>query len=297
MFLGVSFAGTDTAVSNTAAKEASVSSFVISHSVLGELYATKDILVKFDWKIPETWTFNTYLHVVFQGNTLAGNVSYSESVVDKVKIKKRYQGDFAWKTIYEKEIRDNEDFSIEFYDYYAPSNRDIEYAYVAVISNADVDPISAFVHSEFDHYFICDKKASYPMMLDVENTVTFNRESKTVVSPGRKYPYVIHNGIANYYSGTMTATFIESKNCELDIENGWKYRNQIDTFLANGEAKILKSMEGDMWMIHVVGNLPRTNRGHYQYVSHQIEWVECGDPNKVGDLYDHGFIDTDVDRE
>lgn len=297
MFLGYSFAGSDVSLSNTVSKDSVISSFEISNMIIDELYATKDILVKFDWNIPDTWTFNTYLHGLFNGNTHAGNVSYSESLVEKIKIKKRYKGDFTWKTIYEKEIRTNEDFAIELYDYYEPSNKDIEYAYVAVISNAEVDPISVTVHSEFDHYFICDRNVSYPMILDASNSITYNRESRTIVSPGRKYPYVINNGIAKYYSGSMNVTFLELKDGEFDVRHGWEYRRQLDEFLTNGEAKILKSMEGEMWMITVVGNLPRTNHEHHQYVSHQIQWTECGDPTMVADLYDHGFIDTDSDRE
>ena len=50
-------------------------------------------------------------------------------------------------------------------------------------------------------------------------------------------------------------------------------------------------------MINLVGSLPRTINGHYQNISHQIEWVECGDPAAISDLYDYGFIDTDIDRE
>lgn len=243
MFLGVSFAGTDTALSNTAMEEKIINTFDISNMIIDEMYATKNVLINFDWNIPEEWDFDTYLHATFKGNTFAGNVAYSEKLVDKIKIKKRYKGDFAWKTIYEKEIRSSEDFAIDFYDYYEPSHREVEYAYVAVVANVDIDPISVSVHSEFDEYFICDRNVSYPMMLDVDNTLTYNRESKTVVAPGRKYPYVINNGIAKYYSGTMNVTFIELKDCDFDIENDWKYRNQIDKFLASSEAKILKSFD------------------------------------------------------
>ena len=50
-------------------------------------------------------------------------------------------------------------------------------------------------------------------------------------------------------------------------------------------------------MVNIVGNLPHTVNEHYQNVFHQIEWVECGDPTMISDLYDNGFIDTDVDRE
>ena len=103
--------------------------------------------------------------------------------------------------------------------------------------------------------------------------------------------------MARYYSGTLAATFIEFKDDDYDVDNGWRYRNKIDEFLADGRAKILKTFEGNMYMVNIVGNLPRTVNEHYQNVSHQIEWVECGDPTMISDLYDNGFIDTDVDRE
>lgn len=297
MFLGTSFAGTASAKSHNVPYISNITEFTIKNVIIDELYATKDVLIDFDWEIPDAWTFNTYLHGLFQGDTYAGNVSFSESVVDKIKIKKRYKGDFTWKTIYEKEIRSNEDFAVEIYDYYEPSNRDIEYAYVAVISNADSDAISTTVHSEFDYYFIVEKDESYPIILDISNEITYNRETATITSPGRKYPYVVNNGISKYYSGTINATFIELKDCEWDVDKGWEYRNKIDQFLANGKPKILKSFEGDMWMINIVGNLPRTENDHYQYVSHKIDWVECGNPTLISDLYDNNFIDTDTDRE
>ena len=49
-------------------------------------------------------------------------------------------------------------------------------------------------------------------------------------------------------------------------------------------------------MVNVVNSLPRSNSGHPQLISHQIEWVECGDPTSTGDLYDNGFINTDSAR-
>lgn len=297
MFLGVSFSGTDSSSSSSAISNSTITTFKISHIVLDELYATSNVLLHFNWQIPDTWTFDTMLHAQYRGDTYAGNVNFTADIVDRVKIKKRYVGDFTWKTIYEQEISSIDDLVIDIWDYYEPSNRDIEYSYVAVIGGVDANTISASVRSEFEHYFICDRNVSYPMVIDADNKITYNRESSTLVSPGRKYPYVINNGIAKYYSGTMTVTFIEIKDCELDVANGWKYRNQIDEWLTNGEAKILKSFEGDMWMVNIVGSIPRTVHDHYQYVSHQIDWVECGNPVLIGDLHDHGFIDTDTDRE
>lgn len=297
MFLGSTFAGCPETSYGSAEAEGTITSLTLKNMVLDEIYSTKQVLVNFNWEIPTDWNFDTHLHALYKNDVYAGNVSYSESVVQKVKIKKRFKGDFTWKTIYEKEIHTNEDFAIEIWDYLEPSHRDIEYAYVAVIANADMDTISTEVHSEFDSYFIVGQDEIYPAILDTSISVQLNRESKTITSPGSKYPYVITNGISKYYSGTLTATFIELKECDFDVINGWDYRNKVDEFLTDGRAKILKTFEGDMWMIDVLGNIPRNTNNHYQNVSHQIEWVECGDPTKISDLYDNGFIQTDIDRE
>ena len=297
MFIGSTFAGCPETIYGTGIRDETVTTITLKNMILDELYATKDVLIKFDWNIPTDWTFNTYLHALYHNDLYAGNVTYSESIVQKIKIKKRFKGTFTWKTIFEKEIHSNKDFAIEFYDYLEPSNTNIEYAYVAVISNADMDTISTSVRSEFDCYFMVGQDEIYPLDLDTETTTQFNRESKTIIPIGSKYPYVVNNGVARYYSGTLAATFIEFKDDDYDVDNGWRYRNKIDEFLADGRAKILKTFEGNMYMVNIVGNLPRTVNEHYQNVSHQIEWVECGDPTMISDLYDNGFIDTDVDRE
>lgn len=299
MFLGMNFAPYMDESSFVAVSESPISTLKLSNLIADELYATKKVLVKFDWQIPDSWDFNTHLHAKFNGSTHAGNVEYSQQIVSAIKIKKRYVGDFDWITIYEKQIEKNENFNVEFLDYYEPAGRDIEYAYTAVIGGIDMAPVSSTIHSDFSSYFICGRNGeAYPMIVGMDNAVTYNRQSQVIVAPGRKYPYVINNGISQYYSGTINVTFIEmDEHCQLDAENGWQYRNHLDKFLTNGEPKILKSFEGDMWMVNVVNSLPRSNSGHPQLVSHQIEWVECGDPTSTGDLYDNGFINTDSDRK
>lgn len=305
MFLGMSFASSKESISNTIGSKDTISTLKISNVKADELYATSKVLVKFDWKIPESWTLDTHLHAKYQNSLQAGNIVNSKDTVSSIKIKKRFVGDFEWKTIHEQEVNTSEDFIVEYYDYYEPSGRDIEYSYVMVVGSSDgmggtdTEIAKSKVKSEFTNYFICGIDGeSYPMILDVDNNITYNRESNIIKSPGNKYPYVNNNGITQYYSGTVTATFIQlDDKCQFDFDNSWKYRNEIDQFLANGEPKILKSFEGDIWLVNVINNIPRTNNGHYQNVSQQIEWVEAGNPFSVGDLYDNGFINTDVDRE
>ena len=193
------------------------------------------------------------------------------------------------------------DFSIEFYDFLEPSNKSIEYAYVYVTSEDGKERYSAtsIIDSKFDSYFICSPDGTiYPMIANVDNNVTLNRKTNLIESPGRKYPYVVRNGITKYYSGNLTVSFFEmDDNCKINTDNLWEFRREIDEFLSNGEPKLLKSFDGEIWMVDVVNNIARENSGHPSMVNHKIEWVEIGDPLSTGDLYDNGFINTDVDRE
>lgn len=298
MFLNAAFAGYgQDALSNTTASEEKIIKFTLSNMILDEIYATKKVLLKFDWNIPKDWDFDTYLHGLYQNNTYAGNVDYSESVVSMIKIKKRLKSEFTWKTIYEQPVTCNEDFFITIYDYYEPSCFYVEYAYVPVINNADAPFISTEVYSKFDSYFFVDKEKSIPAICDPEFNITYNRESSTIVAPGSKYPYVINNGIAKYYSGTLNVSFIDMENCELDVENAWKFRKNVDEFMTNGKAKILKTWQGEMWMVNVTGSIDRSSTDDCRIMKQTINWVECGNPFMIGDLYDYDFIDTDTDRE
>lgn len=299
MFFGTTFASSRDAISNTSVSDNTITTLTFSNMILDELYSTEAVLVNFDWKIPEDWDADTYLHSKYQETIHAGNVSYSPEMVSKIKIKRRFKGEFEWKTIYEQPVETLEDLAVHYTDYLVPSNHEVEYAYVAVIDGIDTDSATNSIETDFETYFLCGNGGEvYPMIINVDNQVTYNRESNIIKSPGRKYPYVINNGITQYYSGSLKVSFIRMDDkCQLDTENGWKYRNELDQFLTNGEPKILKSFEGDMWMVDIINAIPRSNEGHYQLVSQSIEWVESGDPFSIGDLYDNGFINTDVDRK
>ena len=79
-------------------------------------------------------------------------------------------------------------------------------------------------------------------------------------------------------------------------EHGAVLRNTIDEFLTDGYPKILKTYDGDIYLAAITGDISRNNGQHYQNVGQSWEWVEVGDPNDCGDLYDYGFINTDIGR-
>ena len=302
MFLGGIFAGYSGATSKTAIPDSNINKLEYTNVILDEVYATKKALIRFNWDIPVEWDFDTYLHATFTENLHGGNVEFNKSTVSAIKIKKRFVGDLVYKTIYERRIdpdEENQDFSVEFYDFWEPTGKSIEYAYVAVVEGEEKYSTTSIVDSKFDNYFLCGPDGTtYPLIINLENNITLNRKTNIIESPGRKYPYIVRNGITKYYSGNLTVSFIPmDDNCLFNTENIWEYRREIDDFLTNGEPKLLKSFDGEMWMVDIINNIERSNTGHPDLVNHQIEWVEVGDPLMVGDLYDNGFINTDVDRE
>ena len=123
--------------------------------------------------------FATRFHALFNGDLYGGNVNFTESIVELVRIKKRTGKDTKFKTIFEKEIQCNEDLSIEYLDYFEPTG-EIEYAYVPVISGGEANYIVNKVTSAFDHYFLCEKGRSFPLILDAKYTQEITYESNQV---------------------------------------------------------------------------------------------------------------------
>lgn len=270
--------------------------FSLTNMILDEIYATQNVMDDFNGVIPDEWDIDTILHATYQGNTFIGSILYSSDIVTEVRLKKRKLGDFNWQTIFARKINNDDNFGVLHYDYYEPSNTKIEYGYFVVKYGLTEELVTtSVVDSKFDHYFICDADVSYPIIANISNAVTYNRESAIVTSPGRKYPYVINNGISGYYSGTLTALLAPVTGREFNVEEGWKFRNMLDEWLSNGQAKVLKSFEGDVWLVNIVNSIPRTAGDRYDLCETTIEWVECGDVNRSSDLYSHGLINTDYE--
>lgn len=296
MFLGNTFASSNKSLVSSPVEAKSIEKLTVRFAIFGEIYAGNNVisLDDFNGAVPSDWGFDTKLHALFQGDLHGGNVNFSTDVVESIRIKKRTKGELIFKTIYEKPINTNEDFGINFLDYLEPVGT-IEYAYVPIISGGEGDYIISKVECEFDSYFICEKDIAYPMVLDTAFKKQLNHLVGVVELPNRLKPVVIKGGITNYISGDIECTFIENRDCEWLVNDSWEYRNQIYQFLTNGKPKILKDFEGNTWMIAVTSGISEDS-DHYQHIKSKFSVVECGEVSSVGDLYDNGFIDTDLDR-
>lgn len=292
----------------------SITQVTFKDAAFDGFYMTQDAstsIREWDGVLPEEWTWKTVLVSDFNGNLMGGSVEYSANNVSEIRIKKRKAGTFKWQTIYIQPVSSYRDFEFNFYDIINASNTKYEYGFVPLINGIE-GPISfaneldhdperegenPYVLSKFSDAFICNTDQTFHAILNFKNDITYNQETAVQTTINRKRPFVIKNGMVGYYTGSMEVTWIELKDCEWDVEGGAIYRQQIDDFLTDGRPKIIKDWQGNIYMASIVNAIPQ-NAGDYVYTPvHQIEWVECGDVDSIADLYDNGFIDTDMDRE
>lgn len=305
MFCGYTFASSGDTFITHAASKPEISCMVIQNAIFDEVYVTTDVINTdtFTGVIPDGWTFNTRFHARFKNDLYGGNVSFSEEIVELLRIKKRTSKDKKFQTIYEKPINSNEDFAIEFIDYLEPAGT-IEYAYVPVISGGENRYIISTIESRFNSCFLVEKGKSYPIILDSSYSETINYETSQVRPLGRKYPVTIVSGDTGYRSGDLEGTFIEYANEDADINGAFDYRHMVYDFLTNSRPKIFKDLDGNLLMINVSSNLSESSRAYcyrgnngFYYVKSKFSFVESGNAYHTGDLYDNDFIDTDVDRQ
>ncbi len=305
MFCGSSFAsGSETLVTH-AASAADNSRLTIGKAVFDEIYATVDVIdtETYDGSTPSDWTFDTRLHALFNGNLYGGNVDFTESIVNSIRIKKRTSKDSKFQTIYERKINNNGDFAVDIIDYLEPAGT-IEYAYVPVISGGESRYVINRVESQFNHCFLVERDKAYPIILDGNYSETVNYETGQVKPMGRKYPVTIINGDSGYRSGELEGTFIELQNEDADVKGSFDYRHQVYDFLTDSRPKILKDLDGNLLMVQISGNITESSRSYcyrgsngFYYVKSKFGYVEIGNAYNTGDLYDSGFIDTVVDRQ
>ncbi|MBR0596968.1 hypothetical protein [Sinanaerobacter chloroacetimidivorans] len=295
IFSGISFCSGKYSLDYTPTYIPNVTFMKIKNGIFDDLYVSKNGNMNDSSEIPTDWDFNTILYAMFKNNLLAGNIEYTSSQVSSIRLKRRIKNTYDWITLFEIPVSDSSDFIFERYDFYNQSNIEYEYALVPVINNIEGTMSINEVLSEFEGIFILEKDRVFKTILDIELQSQKNRPNTIVNTIDRKYPFVVSNGQNNYYSGSVSATFIEQdNNSDFKINDGWKFRESLMEFLQNGKPKILKYDDGRMWLVSIVDNPSEQPDGHPQKITTTFNWVETGDAKSSNDLYDYNFINVDL---
>lgn len=243
-----------------------------------------------------SWDINTILWAAFKGNVLAGNILIPIDSINAIRVKIREYGDTLWRTIYEYEIHSEEDFNFAKTYYYLKGNKtQYEFAIVPVLNDSEANYITNTVVSDFNGCYLCTQAKQYHAFANLSLEVTTNKSKEFITTLGRKKPFAITNGVSQYDTLSMSTSFIPMNDCELDFDHAGQYRQEINKFLTETSAMVLKDDQGRRWIVSAGMPITQTVDGHPNNIVYNINFTEVGDIDSTIDLYTSGLSDVDVE--
>ena len=118
-----------------------------------------------------------------------------------------------------------------------------------------------------------------------------NKQIGTVNTLGRKYPFVFSNGLSHYKTGTLQFGLAPYENCEIQLDNGYEYREQFDEWIMDGNPKIIKDWTGLIHMISITSEISK-NFETYFLPSYSINFSEIGSVFDQDDMYNNNFTNV-----
>lgn len=267
----------------------------LTNGIYDEFYLTSDGDQTYTTTIPSEWDYDTLLHAYFDGDLLAGNVSFILSQITSIVIKKQVSGSNNWVNIMQKPISTINDFNFIEFDKYVRSGVSYDYALVPVLNNTEGSLNIQSITPEFEGIFIVEKDITYHAVANIRMTSAKNRPSAIVNTIDSPYPFVVTNGENNYYTGSTAAMFVRTDKDMYDWQfyDSWQYREDLMDFLCNGEPKVLKHFDGRMYLISVVDNPSQDESVSNFYPTTTFNWVQIGDAEDQLDLYINNLVDYD----
>ncbi len=112
-----------------------------------------------------------------------------------------------------------------------------------------------------------------------------------------KYPYVFFNGENDYYTGSLSATFIKLLDvpgrCFADTSDELHaHYAEVMDFLNDRRAKILKYADGRVRMIEITTPPSDSSPDHFDKHTISFDYTEIGDPYSNEDMNNYGFLDV-----
>lgn len=212
-----------------------------------------------------------------------------------------------WLTLYSQPITQASDMDFTFIDFTNQYGKTYKYALVPLLtqtqSGVEVEveggyTVSDEVQSVFDGVFIVDSTGSQKCKANVGyGNVDMNQTVGTITPIGAKYPVVITNSKNQYHNGSIYGTIVPDDyyfNGNLSRIDMVNKRDELEQFLTNKRAKIIKDWNGKIWLVMIMDNVNCTFNNNYGMgiVNFNTNWVEVGDPTNQQDLQATGLINV-----
>lgn len=231
---------------------------------------------------------------------------YDESITN-ILVKRQDVADVSgtWLTLYSQPITQASDMDFTFIDFTNQYGKTYKYALVPLLiqqqSGVEVEveggyTVSDEVQSIFDGVFIADSTGSQKCKANVGyGNVDMNQVVGSITPIGAKYPIVITNSQNQYHNGSISGTIVPDDyyfNGNLSRIDMVNKRDELEQFLTNKRAKIIKDWNGNIWLVMIMDNVSCTFNNNYGMgiVNFSTSWVEVGDPTNQQDLQATGLI-------
>lgn len=233
---------------------------------------------------------------------------YDESITN-ILVKRQDVADVSgdWLTLYSQPITQASDMNFTFIDFTNQYGKTYKYALVPLLtqtqSGVEVEveggyTVSDEVQSIFDGVFIADSTGSQKCKANVGyGNVDMNQVVGSITPIGAKYPIVITNSQNQYHNGSISGTIVPDDyyfNGNLSRIDMVNKRSELEQFLTNKRAKIIKDWNGNIWLVMIMDNVSCTFNNNYGMgiVNFSTSWVEVGDPTNQQDLQATGLINV-----
>lgn len=268
----------------------------LTNGIFDHWNVTRDVASGYSADIPTAWDFLTVMNANFNGTLNAGNIDFALDSIDGFNIKRRKVGTFDWINLSYIPVGSISGFDITYTDNLAQSGVEYEYALVPVVGGVEGNYMSKTIGADFDGVFICDADTIYRFYAGVSYGTSERVQKIGVFEPyGRQYPVVVSNGAINYESGSFSGQVLAPGYLEsgkFDRLAMTKEQKVLVDFLTNKKAKIIKDWNGRIWLC-IITSAPSID---YEQASGMAlatvgaNYVEIGDANSQGDLYNAGLI-------
>lgn len=234
--------------------------------------------------------------------------SYTSDIT-KIVVKRKDLGDASgtWLPLYEQAITQASDMDFTYIDFLNQYGKTYQYALVPVLTQnqsgviVEIEggyTVSDNVNSIFDGVYIADQTNVERVKAGVGyGNIDMNQGVGSITPIGSKYPIVITNSQNQYHNGSIRGTIVPNdfySNGNLSRIDMVNKRDELEQFLTNKRAKIIKDWNGKMWLVMIMSNVACSFDDNYGMgmVSFSADWLEVGDPTNQQDLYNAGLINV-----
>ncbi len=234
--------------------------------------------------------------------------SYTPDIT-KIVVKRKDFGDASgtWLPLYEQAITQASDMNFTYIDFLNQYGKTYQYALVPVLTQdqsgviVEIEggyTVSNKVDSVFDGVYIADQTNVERVKAGVGyGNIDMNQGVGSITPIGSKYPIVVTNSQNQYHNGSIRGTIVPNdfySNGNLSRINMVNKRNELEQFLTNKNAKVIKDWNGNMWLVMIMSNVNCTFDDDYGMgvVSFSADWIEVGNPTNQQDLYNAGLINV-----